>query len=713
MLLTLTCLATGGLAQSVRVRSGEHDGFTRLVVQIPPGTAWALQRRAQGAELSLDLQSFTFDTGAVFDRLSNGRLTALSQSGPGAALGMTFGCECVASAFLHRDSMIVVDIAPGTYNPPPERVGLTVPPELRDAPAAAPFPQIEGPGFSTALLHLNRRGFDTQLMTRLLQGADRNVLDLNLAEIGTRQSGQIGPFQLPSDLPTNLKVSSILDEISGLRNIELPQFVPRPACIKDTDLGFQSWSGTDPFSQHLAMLRQGLFQEFDRIDVETAKTLAKLYTFHGFGAEALQLKELAAQDDADWDRIAAIARLLDDLPAGNHNPFQDQQRCHGDAALWAALIDASLAEDAQTDEIEQAFARLPRHLKRELGPDLSQIFLQASRLEAARRILRTVDRADTDGQAQALLVKADIATAEGDDKKAETLLAESATTSETADRAALALARLIQKRWSDRAAITEAELNLSGSYSVQFRNSEMGALTAQSHAVGLSLNQEFDAALDQIPKGQVVDKGWLRVQNQILFLLAERADDITFLRHTLGMTEERRNGLERDLALDLSQRLTELGFAKQGFDLAKQPPDGTHRGDKPELRAAAAVRMDDPRQALLELTGQETEQAIRLRALALAEIKDFAGAAELQKSLGQIANANRNYWLAGALGEVAEGSGKYAQIAQLSEVLNAPIERQSDKPLADAARLLEHSAETRAQVDDLISALTGDAADRI
>ena len=38
-------------AQTVTARSGEHDGFTRVVLQVPAGTAWSLQQAGQTAEL--------------------------------------------------------------------------------------------------------------------------------------------------------------------------------------------------------------------------------------------------------------------------------------------------------------------------------------------------------------------------------------------------------------------------------------------------------------------------------------------------------------------------------------------------------------------------------------------------------------------------------------------------------------------------------------
>lgn len=210
-----TALAGEALAQSVRVRSGEHNGYTRLVFQVPPGTDWDLTPRQNGAQLAISLEDVSFETNAVFNRLSAGRLASLSQSNSGEPLELSFGCECVATAFLHRQTMIVVDIAPGEYTPTPDIAVL--PPLLPQPDIERPLTalaQTPGAELPASLLHLERRNFETQLMSRLLQGADRDVVDLNLANVGARQSGYFGPVQSPADLPENLHVSTILDEIS-------------------------------------------------------------------------------------------------------------------------------------------------------------------------------------------------------------------------------------------------------------------------------------------------------------------------------------------------------------------------------------------------------------------------------------------------------------------------------------------------------------------
>ncbi|MDA7965203.1 hypothetical protein [Ruegeria sp.] len=702
-------MASGTMAQTVRVRSGEHDGYTRLVFQIPPGTDWDLASHQNGARLAVALKDATFETDAVFSRLSAGRLTSVLQPEPGAPLELDFGCDCVATAFLHRQTMVVVDIAPGAFTPPPDIAAL--PPLLPKPDVTKPRAAHPGVELPASLLQLQRRGFETQLMSRLLQGADREVVDLNLANVGARQSGYFGPIQSPADLPENLHVSTILDEIPGLDQSALLQVETRPKCIADAELGFDTWTGTQPFAQHVAELRGGLFQEFDRLDIETAEKLAKLYTYFGFGAEAVQVMQLVPKRDAKWDRIEAMARFIDDQQIARSNPFFDQQRCGGDAALWAVLTEGYLAKDAKLNSIEHSFTRLPQHLKVQFGPLLSEILIEADRLESAHRILRAVDRVNDTDDPELVLAKASIAEAEGDDQQATDLLTKAATAPEATDEAPLALARLIEKRWSDRGAITGQELDLAAAYAVQFRNSESGPMMARAHVLALALNQEFGAAFGRFPAG-MEDKAWHRTHDQVLQLLAERGDDVSFLRHVLTLSMTEREGMTIETAMALSDRLTQLGFAELGFEMANRPADKAHRADRTRLRARASIYEDRPRHALLELAGERSEPAMRLRAQALIKSQDFAGAALILKEIGETDAAERNFWRAGLIEEAqTETPGMYGNLAGLSQALTDPIARQPEKPLADATALLEASSLTRSQINDMFNMLGGDVSE--
>ncbi len=693
----LIAAATTAASQNLTVRSGEHDSYTRLVVQIPQGTNWALAQRKNGARLSVAIDDAKFQTNGVFGRLSSGRLSALSQTEPGAALNMEFGCDCVASAFLFQQSMIVIDIAPGVLPPP-----LSA-----DIPAPQLMPRADAPkvpeSLALPLLTGHKQVFKDQLSIRLLQGADREILDLDLAPVGPRLSSLPNVASLPSDLTANLNVTTVLDELEALLGPNVPQIEKRPPCIADAELGFATWSDTRPFVEQVADFRTGLFQEFDRVDKQKAIGLAKLYAFYGFGAEATATLALIETQTRDQAWVRAIAGVVDERDAADDGPFRGLQRCDGNSALWALLTEKVLSADADLDAIEQSFAQLPRHLRRSLGPALSSILVDADQLEPARRIMRSVDRVEPGVRPS--FAKARIAEAEGDHVTAETMLQEVVSASETAKDAPLALARLVEKRWVDQGSVSSRERDLAAAFAMEFRASEIGPMMQRTHVVALGLSHEFDSAyslIQSLPEGETRKDSLTRH----LHILATRADDITFLKQVLAMSDKDIETLTTETAITLSDRLGRLGFASQSSVFANRSHDTTDRAQRARLRARAALLDGQPNKALLELSDDTSNEADSLRAWALAVNEDYEAAGDLLRGLGDAQAANRYFWLANLPGDInAQAGGVFVDLNTITQELAKQVERRSDTPLADAENLLSDSEMARQKIAAMLDML--------
>ncbi|MEP2717478.1 hypothetical protein, partial [Pseudophaeobacter sp.] len=107
-------LAAGSAqAQSIVARSGEHDGFSRLVMRLPDGAEWSLNQNGRVANLKINSSSAVFDTSRVFDLIPRDRLQNLTQNGTGQPLRFDLGCDCELSSYVQRDGYLVIDIADG------------------------------------------------------------------------------------------------------------------------------------------------------------------------------------------------------------------------------------------------------------------------------------------------------------------------------------------------------------------------------------------------------------------------------------------------------------------------------------------------------------------------------------------------------------------------------------------------------------------------
>lgn len=702
LILGLGASATGVLAKDVPVRSGEHDDFTRLVLNVPAGTNWSLAHRKNGARLAVELDDAEFKTGSVFARLSAGRLEAISQADPGAPLELEFGCDCAATAFLYKDTMIVVDIAAQKALPPPslDIPSIVIPEQTSKDRRQAEAPSIE---MVAPLLQLDRDDLQQRLSTRLLQGADRELVDLNVTPPGPRASA---PEMLPDiarDLPAHIQVSSILDELGILGEPALQPLESLPACISDAELGFDAWSDGRPFAQQVAELRAGLFLEFDRVDRAIALKLAKLLAHWGFGSEAIQVLQLMEDASPEQEWVRAVAQVIDDQPVSKPNQLRGLQRCDGAVAIWAAMADGQLQDDAQQERMEQAFLRLPEHQQRILGPRLAKIFVNYGQLEAARRVLRSVDRVQILQRPEVTLAQAAVAAAEGDADTGDILLNEVIDNPSSDLEAPLALARLVEKKWAEGGAVSRRQIDLISGYAIELRNSELGPVMARGHALALGLGGEFSAVFD-ILDAHRGDETWTGTHNRILQLAAERADDLTFLRHASTLKPHESESFSTETSLLLAKRFADLGFAKQARDLAGAGSDGTRRRERAILRARAALLENRPDVALRELAEDPSDDAERLRAQAMTDMGNHAAAVEAWRDIGDEDTAARLSWWAGfELEGVGAKDTALGQVMDLSSALRAPVQRLPDKPILDAEQLLEASAETRQKIAELLN----------
>jgi len=106
-------LPLAALAQPVRVTSGEHDGFTRLVLDYGSPQDWQVGRTLDGYALRLTGPTPTYDLTGVYDLIGRGRLAAVWVDPATQALRIGIGCACHAQPFEFRPGIVVIDLKDG------------------------------------------------------------------------------------------------------------------------------------------------------------------------------------------------------------------------------------------------------------------------------------------------------------------------------------------------------------------------------------------------------------------------------------------------------------------------------------------------------------------------------------------------------------------------------------------------------------------------
>ncbi|MGO4851671.1 hypothetical protein [Phaeovulum sp. W22_SRMD_FR3] len=118
LLLALGLVAQAGdaTAETIRIRSGEHADFTRLVVTPDQPTEWSFGREGDTYVLRLARPEVRYDLGELFVYVPRVRLLD-ARGGDNADLTLAVSPDTHATAFNLATGLIVVDIKPGPADP--------------------------------------------------------------------------------------------------------------------------------------------------------------------------------------------------------------------------------------------------------------------------------------------------------------------------------------------------------------------------------------------------------------------------------------------------------------------------------------------------------------------------------------------------------------------------------------------------------------------
>jgi len=129
------------------------------------------------------------------------------------------------------------------------------------------------------------------------------------------------------------------------------------------------------------------------------------------------------------------------------------------------------------------------------------------------------------------------------------------------------------------------------------------------------------------------------------------------------------------------------------------------------MMAEAALGMDLPHRALVELMGLDGAEANKLRAQALWQNGEFGRAGEYLLAEQDVDAAARGFWHSENLEAITpDADGQFSQVADVTAQLDAQVQGPEDMtPLAHARALVESSVGTRTQIEALLQGVTPNA----
>lgn len=683
--LLLVLLALPVQAETAKVRSGEHAGFSRLVVTLDRPGAWTFGRVADGYELRIDRPDIHFDLAEVFSRIPKTRIGAVSAVAAQSALSVTASCACHAEPFEFRPGIIVIDLKDG---PPPGGSRF----EIALDPPAAPVAPLPRPAPSVAPAPVVNTG---------------PLQDLLLRELG--QAAAAGAIELAIDPKHGVPPAAA--DTGQIRILPEPGFATRSGadtpptdlgpdrCLPDDRLALRDWLPGDTVALLLGPARTDLAGEFDDLAPDRVRGLLQLYLAAGFGAEARQLVPALPKDDA----MAAVYRSLSYIVDGEPDPvqaFAGMENCDSAAALWAVLSRNALrpSEKINTAAVVRSFSALPAGLRDGLNDALGRRLLEQGDAEAARKIKATVLRTGPQGEESGKMLAARLDSHAGDVDAARGALDQVIARHDPQEpRALIERVRLAAETGETLppAMVTDLEtvMRVSG-------NGAEAADLAAALVLARALSGDFPGAFSALSDAKSAEAALWRL------LAAQGPDSILLERAVLGDTAVYPD-TSAETARRLATRLLDLGFADAaGRWLARAVPDtATAAVADRNLAARIALARKDGRTAINLLAGEDNPEAQRIKAQAALQLGDSALAANLFATLGDSKAEDAAQRLARDWARVKQESDPlWAEAATRSAPLQAP----GGPPLAASRSLLDESAATRKVLAGLLETAGAD-----
>ncbi|GAB5448925.1 hypothetical protein [Gymnodinialimonas sp.] len=403
------------LAQTIRIQSGDHPGFTRLVLPIGADRQWDLEQNQNDQwELTLTPSVDGFDTSTAFDLIQRSRLSGLTAA---EALSLELACDCPVTSFRHNSRYLVIDIADPDPNAPAPEV---LDPDARDRAAAADaLPNLatllgspDGlPDVAVPLANVvppeptlvpeteapnPRLAEAAQIMAeQLARAAASGLLDIapdQAMTLGdptdnagpsasepaepTPPTVETAPTRDPHGTPVEPPSGPLPIRAETAFDTTLPMDLPlsspsAEASCNNRPFVVAEWSDGDSLYQNLGALRRDLYDERDVLTTTGTLALAQHYLYFGFGAEArFWLEQLPDPPVA----LLHVAALVDGADSAPFIPVETTDLCTQGELFWRYLAGAVTVplNDDDTSAIQRAFGDLPPSLRDHMGPRLAR-----------------------------------------------------------------------------------------------------------------------------------------------------------------------------------------------------------------------------------------------------------------------------------------------------------------------------------------------------
>lgn len=399
------CFGTQTISETVRVVSGEHPTFTRLVLYFDGPASWEIQRSDEGHTIEFDRQGLTFELGTVFDRIPRTRLQNVSYVEETEALKVEHDCDCDLEVFSVGRGIVAIDVRgeasdlrakisrpkpnPNSRNPLQPREEVPLP---NMAPVLLPLPALDPTDFNARVgspLETERsmefpKDFQLRLGAEVSLALAEGLLRANPDSIVEGASGdvsQVVDISEPSEPPIRIQSAAATAEAAEASKERSCQVFPSLL----SDLGVTEDPAGDIYSAQAQLVDSA-----GRLYEAAVQDLFRTYLRAFLLIEARMIME-------EWPEILKTdpvnVSLLSFLEGKQVEFLQAWPHCGANGYLWAILAGAK--PKSQAGALETAFLALSYQLQKELLPILEDRMRVLGRPDVMHAIRRGMALADT------------------------------------------------------------------------------------------------------------------------------------------------------------------------------------------------------------------------------------------------------------------------------------------------------------------------------
>ncbi len=410
----------------------------------------------------------------------------------------------------------------------------------------------------------------------------------------------------------------------------------------------------------LGAWRTGVVKDIDQVDAGKLENMARFLISRRMGMEAETLLSSYSGTLADASLLADMAKVVETGTGTPNGPLTRYLRCPGKAGIWAIFSRPDLTSTSYTDgnTLLDDFAALPGGLRHILGPGLIARLRKAGALQLASGIAMLTRRAPGPETVEYALEKARLDLSMGRVQQARTALV--AIARGRSSHAPEAMALFLESGLKEGVAAAPGVLDDAAYQAFSLRFSPLGVRLRKAEilqrALGQKQGEAFDILVHEARVGALSAKTTRRIAAGIFRSFSlEQLDPGRFVE--LFFRFRRLLGIGQmfdDARRQVARALIKSGLPAVALEVLS-PLNGRETPADRLIRSRALIDLGRSRAALRLLDRMTSARARALRSQALMRIGQFGRAVSAQRGTTDDRGLQQAAWRAGRWDIVRKG----------------------------------------------------------